>query len=708
MKKRLFLILLAVLSVVFVFSACGNKGGDDTSAQNPSGNTPSDNTPTCEHVWEVSTTATCTTGGEKTEKCTKCNAEQKTSATALGHDFQKSATVDPTCQTKGYDLYTCSRNCGIDPEKRNEFPTSITGLGQYHKYVEDANATAPTCIEAGYTQKICEYCKAPIDRKTLPALGHSFERTYADGETDPTEVVTIQPICEVNGQITYNCSDCDEVKVITYESLIVEGATEEDLALAETLKALEHEFTVKKEEVLATCLTSGYLVMGCANEGCEETKKVADYDPLGHTYVREGVTEFSYEVKLQPTCSTPGAEWVVCDDCGYCSFDDETKDEANSREVPATGEHVFDTFVNTLAPDCTEIGYDVYKCSLDEKCGETTNKNEVPALGHNWVKDEELLVNGQPTCLTNGNIPYYCDNYGFSYGCLEGATCYNAKGEKPDEIRHTGYTQGVYASEPTCIKNAMYYCNDCEQEFEAYAEDADALASGKHIYEKDYARNEVFAATCKEYGYTKYVCCADEDCNEFKYDSYTVRIPHELSEVTSDGITACAICEDKFINTTTEIATEFKDGKNVVVSSTGTRLCGPRCQGCPIHDILIFVTASTAPNDPTVFVQDGDVYKTTYAVGDKKVSLIELLGSYGQDYTITLKDEEGNVVDKFVANINGADVELNVKTEGDDLYDVSGTMYIDIAEVSDKVATIEISSSAESSVNYYTNYESNN
>ena len=719
MKKRLFLILLTVLAVVLVFSACGGGGDDtdtatnpdapatDTSTQTGDPSTPgSSDTDTnggtpavCTHDWVfTSGTASCTTGGDATFTCSLCQETKTETTEALGHNMQKASTVAATCVTKGYDLYTCANGCG-QSEQRNETPAGIT---KYHNF--ETKREEPTCVETGSTVSICVYCGTSAgDAKTLPVLGHTFERKYGEDETDPTIETVVAPKCEVDGQITRKCADCDEMLILTYESLTVEGATDAELALAETIKALEHDYSVESEKIDATCLTAGHLIMECAN-GCGKTTKVADYPALGHTYTREGVTEFKYETRLEPTCITAGTEWFVCDDCKYCAADDEVANVDFSRDIPATGEHVYDEFVSRIAPDCSEGGYELYKCTADEKCGAQTRKNEVDALGHNWVLDTDQLkkVDGEwvATCLTNGNIPYYCDNYGAGYGCLEEATCFNAKGETPSAIRHTGYTQGVYASEPTCIKNAFYNCDDCGQTFEAYEDDTAARASGVHACNKE---AEVVPATCTTYGYTKYVCSLDDDCTEFKYDDYTVRAAHTLSEVSADGITVCEECAQSFVNTTTQIATEFKDGKKVVVSSEGTRLCDPRCTGCAIHDILVFVTASTAPEAATELVQDGDAYKTTYAVdAEKKVSLIELTGGFETEYSITLKDKDGNEIKSFTANINDKDVDLDIAFVTE--IDAAGTMYVDIAEVAENVATIEISSTTAASVNYYTNY----
>ncbi len=649
----------------------------------------------CFHDWVFTvTTANCTSAGKTVYTCSKCKETNTTAATALGHDFQKTKTIDPTCQTKGYDLYECSRNCGVDPEKRNEFPTSITGLARYHNYVEDTNAITPTCVDFGYSQKICEYCKTVTDRKTFPALGHTFERTYQDGEINPTEVISVSPTCEVNGQITYYCADCDELWVLTYEWLTREGATVEDLALAETIKALGHDYAFEIEKVFPTCLTSGYLVMGCDN-GCGETIMAADYAPLGHTYERDGVTEYSYKVILLPTCISQGSEWVVCDDCGYCSFDDEVKDEANSREIPATGEHVFDIITGGIFATCTEEGYSKYRCSADAVCCETENRDFVEPLGHNWILDESLLTNGLPTCLTEGNWPYYCDGHNSRYGCLENATCYNANGETPLTIRHCGYIKGDFYTEPTCISPATYLCADCYSLFEAYHDDEYAQPTGMHNYT---ILDTVVEPTCHSYGYTVYCCSNDIDCQETEIRDITARAPHTFSEISAVGSMACFECGMAFMDVNANVEYEFKDGQVVVISQEATRACGPYCAGpefgCEIHDVLIFVTATTPPDEPFLIEPHNSFY---YEVDyEKPVHIIRLTDDMMHDYYISFYDIFGNAI--YTYDANGEDVSINIYPP----YYVDGSVYIDISEISQDVAYIEITSYGEATVSFYT------
>ena len=633
-----------------------------------------------EYIANDSKKATCTEiGWNAYISCSFCEYTTFKKIPALGHDMQKSQTVDPTCQTKGYDLYTCSRNCGAEPEKRNEFPTSITGLSQYHKYVEDANATAATCTEAGFSQMICEYCDATKDRKTLPALGHTFERTYGENETDPTEVINVAPQCEVNGQITYKCADCDEVKVITYESLTGEGATEEDLALAETLKALEHEFTVENEKVEPTCLTAGYLIMECAN-GCKQTKKVADYEPLGHTYTREGVTELSYVEKLAPTCITPGKEWAKCDDCGYCAFDDEVPNVDYSREVPATGNHVYDIKNGGKLANCCEEGYTIYRCSADANCVEEEKRDIQEKFPHDWVLDTDQLqlVDGKwvATCLTNGDYPYYCQNKNNAkIRCT--ATSVNEGGEDVSEIRHT-FVPGEYASAPTCIKNAFYQCTTCTTLFEAYDDDEGAQATGIHIYNEE-SITTIVDSTCSTYGYTIYKCSVDDDCQETECKDYTVRKPHEFTDNTDE----CYICQQSFVN----------------IASKVERLCDSSCTGtgCSIHDIF------TITNFDDLMVEEISAnIPLEKHLTREKVALIELIGKLNTIYEIELFDYEGNIIESFIANINGSDIELDINFETS--VQANGKKYIDITEVENIVSTIVITASTDAKVNFYCRY----
>lgn len=704
MKKRILFILLALVAVVAVLSACGGDGDDtDTSTE-------------CVHEWTLKegtvTSATCTAGGTDTFTCSLCQAEKTEAVESLGHDMQRTETVEATCIEGGYDVFTCTR-CAIT-EKRNE--TSISIKPEAHSYKEIR--VEPTCTTRGSTETKCELCGANAkDKQTLQALGHTYQRTYADGEVDPTEVSVVPPTCEVNGSITYKCTDCNNSEITkTYEDLSAETASEADKALAETLKALGHSYTVLKEHKDPTCLVAGYTINTCKN-GCGETEQVASADPLGHTYERAGATNVKYEVDLEPTCIKEGKEWAVCDDCAHNSK--EEQNEKYSRVVPATGEHEFTYFVKTIANTCTSGGYDVYRCSKDTNCTEEKNLNETDPLPHIWTLDTDMLnEDGEPTCATDGNYAYYCaydvyneakDTHVYckAYSKASGNREYNVNGETVSVVKHI-YTEGNYKIAPTCITPATYTCEKCQKDFTAYPEDTAAQASGAHNFVVGTEEGDVVAATCTSYGYTTYRCNADDNCTAIEYRDHTARAPHTLSEVTSDGVTKCSICSASFINTTTQIANEFYDDNgNVIVGSNGTSLCrDENCTGCDYDFIKVFVTASTAPSDPEELeLVEGteSSYKLEKAVdSENPITLLEVFGITPlTNYTIKVYGENDVEITSFKATINEEqiDVPLTINTQMTE----DGVLYVDLAEVAGDAVKIVIESDTPAEVNFYKN-----
>ena len=110
-------------------------------------------------------------------------------------------------------------------------------------------------------------------------------------------------------------------------------------------------------------------------------------------------------------------EWeVVSDDSGI--FKDFLADESmgykNKNEFYVTmpnndvvlravikHEHDYE-FTKTVAPTCTEEGYDLYTCKY---CDETLKKNVKAALGHDW---DEGKVTKKATTTSEGEISYTC------------------------------------------------------------------------------------------------------------------------------------------------------------------------------------------------------------------------------------------------------------------------------------------------------------
>lgn len=106
-----------------------------------------------------------------------------------------------------------------------------------------------------------------------------------------------------------------------------------------------------------TCTKTGLQQRNCTSENCEsfETAPIATID---HDYE---------EVIKEATCTVDGSKTYTCA-CGH----------SKSEVIAATGhDH---KFVETIAPTCTEEGYDLHRCH----CGDAIRTNEKAASGHNY------------------------------------------------------------------------------------------------------------------------------------------------------------------------------------------------------------------------------------------------------------------------------------------------------------------------------------
>lgn len=140
--------------------------------------------------------------------------------------------------------------------------------------------------------------------------------------------------------------------------------------------------------VPATCGADGRIDTVCAN--CGEVIATEVIPATGaHTWDNGTVT-------TEPTETTPGVRTFTC---AVCS---QTKTEV----IPATGAHTF-VFTKTVAPSCTEAGYDLYTYDLYtcRDCGASEQRNVKPALGHKW---DSGTVTTEPTEKDPGTMTYTC------------------------------------------------------------------------------------------------------------------------------------------------------------------------------------------------------------------------------------------------------------------------------------------------------------
>ncbi|MBQ4586111.1 MAG: hypothetical protein IJA82_07890 [Clostridia bacterium] len=667
MKKKILIALAILALVVCVFASCG--GG-------------------CEHNFEAkadTNTATCTEPGQETYVCSLCGAEEVRDSLAKGHDLdtENAVVVKPTCEKGGYTTVEC-KNCDYSEKQRETNPDTTNG----HKYIPDA---APaTCLTAGWETSICELCgQEGYDGKVLPALGHTYERL------NPTGIEIVLPKCHVDGYVVYTCQDptCNEtVKGYTVTKTLedLEAGTEEDKALAATLIALEHDFSLKvdAESVAPTCTTVGYIMYACANGCGAEHVKSADIPALGHTYDREGGTQV-YVTTLEPTCCDEGLEKAKCQECDTYS---ETYQNVLDRVAHFTGKGG-DAYreVTYHEATCTTDSYWDVQCTLDEDCiytGTRAGSNFVEALKHDWVLDESVLgSDGLPNCYTEGHWQYKCSrNCGVDTAYeteLQADPDYATVTDKtPVEAKHE-YTLGTYKKGPTCVSRGIYTCTNplCGKDFESYEDDVvyDYHQNNDIVHSSEYiAENGVIAPTCHSEGYTIYVCNNDPDCPYTEKGSYVAKINHNFAAVTDDGVLTCTDvnCKLSYINITT-----VKDK-----TESDFCLCG-KCEGTVTCGGTITAIGTTKPTAPEALASGVAYTKELDAESNLGYGLIELKGDAGTTYTVKVYNTAGEEITDILTS-------LNVSNEN------GATAYICLYEVED-VAKVEITASANATVALY-------
>ena len=687
MKKRI-LIAIAVLALfVLVFASCGGSS--------------------CEHEWELkSTTATCTEAGEGTYVCSLCQAEEVREQSALDHDYpsEPNEIKVPNCKEGGYSLYVCQREgCGHE-EKKHETKPNPTA----HDY-EDVYE-APTCTAPGYTDRICkvEGCgQGDGSYAVIPALGHTFTRE------EPTGITVVEPKCKVDGYVTYKCQDCDLAEITrTIADLLAEGSSEEDKALANTLYALEHEFTVianpDTDIVLPTCLTPGYTVYTCAN-GCGQTQSTAGTDAevaaLGHTYNRVGGT-INLVVSYDSTCIQTGLKVAQCEDCEHKATSEEITANANLMEVIPTVDHftgkggdAFEKVGDIHPATCTESTYWDVKCALDENCTEMSTRKcadedtYVDALDHEWYLYTDVLTSDAPTCLTEGEYRYLCTRCDVYMVDAETPAKNGIGGSDLKEAGYTvdkdgvalkddlaaelvlhQYTVGEYVKAPTCVSRGIYACSVCQRnDIVSYEDDVDYDYHNREQI-KLIKENiiEVIPPTCHTPGYSIYTCDHDSKCTETLKVEDVAMLNHTFAPVTEDGVLVCTVAECgamyRNITSNTEITTE----DFCLCGNCGDKV---ECGG------TVSSMGTTIPTAPQAIV-NGEKIALDKNIGK---GIIELNAVAGTTFEVKVFNGENEVETLVVLNVTA---------------DENGKAYIFLYDV-ETVTSVSITASASATVSFY-------
>ncbi len=216
---------------------------------------------------------------------------------------------------------------------------------------------APTCLDKGTKQLVCDGCGLVYETSDIDALGH----TYDDG------VITTKATCTTDGVVKFTCTraNCGD-------------------SYTQVIPATNHKYNDGEMVVPVTCTTDGTKRYTCQNDGCYDI-----YDEivpaLGHKY--NGV------VTTAPTCTDKGVKTFTCANCG----------DTYTEDLDAIG-HNYDAGVVTTAPTCTDKGVKTFTCA---NCGDTYTE-DLDAIGHDYV----TVVVKESTCITQGTQVTTCQNCG--------------------------------------------------------------------------------------------------------------------------------------------------------------------------------------------------------------------------------------------------------------------------------------------------------
>lgn len=239
---------------------------------------------------------------------------------------------DATYKEAGYDVYTCTENCG------NTYTNPIDKLVCDHADTKVVNATKPTINNAGYTgDTVCNVCGETIKAGTVIAQlkGEAYRaalKAAQDATVDPSKYTA-----ESYAKVTEALAKYDEATVGAYTSQedvdTAEAALKaavEGLVANPTTETYTYNFidgtskplTVNKGETPENFANTPAKVTDNKNGTHTTTTYTWSQDGFVFTEVGSDKVDdctLKYETVTQPTIKVEGSKTATCPDCGYVS-----------------------------------------------------------------------------------------------------------------------------------------------------------------------------------------------------------------------------------------------------------------------------------------------------------------------------------------------------------------------------------------------------
>lgn len=246
--------------------------------------------------------------------------------------FEVTDHKDATVKEEGYDVYTCTENCG------NSYKQVIDKLPCDHADTKVVNATKPTINNPGNTgDTVCNVCGETIKAGTVIAQlkGEAYRaalKAAQDATVDPSKYTA-----ESYAKVTEALAKYDEATVGAYTSQedvdTAEAALKaavEGLVANPTTETYTYNFidgtskplTVNKGETPENFANTPAKVTDNKNGTHTTTTYTWSQDGFVFTEVGSDKVDdctLKYETVTQPTIKVEGSKTATCPDCGYVS-----------------------------------------------------------------------------------------------------------------------------------------------------------------------------------------------------------------------------------------------------------------------------------------------------------------------------------------------------------------------------------------------------
>ncbi len=246
--------------------------------------------------------------------------------------FEVTEHKDATVKEEGYDVYTCTENCG------NSYKQVIDKLPCDHADTKVVNATKPTINNPGNTgDTVCNVCGETIATGTVIAQLNGND--YRDALKAAKDVDASKYTADSYAKVTEAIAAYDEATVGAYTTQEdVDAATAalkaavKDLVANPTTETYTYTYNFIDGTSKPLTVNKGETPENFANTPAKVTdNKNGTHTTTTYTWSQDGFvfTEvgsdkvddctLKYETVTQPTIKVEGSKTATCPDCGYVS-----------------------------------------------------------------------------------------------------------------------------------------------------------------------------------------------------------------------------------------------------------------------------------------------------------------------------------------------------------------------------------------------------